>query len=97
MVDQMAEVDGKGAFIVEVEGKAEDEVAECRAYLAKCPADDPDVLVDGACCDLKDGRHEAARAGFESARDAGGSETTTVTFCPNMVPQCAQGWSPVHP
>ena len=50
----------------------EDEVAECRAYLAKCPADDPDVLVDGACCDLKDGRHEAARAGFESARDAGG-------------------------
>ena len=47
-------------------------MAECRAYLAKCPADDPDVLVDGACCDLKDGRHEAARAGFESARDAGG-------------------------
>ena len=50
----------------------EDEVAECRAYLAKCPADDPDVLVDGACCDLKDGRHEDARAGFESARVAGG-------------------------
>ena len=50
----------------------EDEVAECRAYLAKCPADDPDVLVDGACCDLKDGCHEAARAGFESARIAGG-------------------------
>ena len=50
----------------------EDEVAECRAYLAKCPADDPDVLVDGACCDLKDGRHDAARAGFENARVAGG-------------------------
>ena len=50
----------------------EDEVAECRAYLAKCPADDPDVLVDGACCDLKDGRHDAARVGFENARVAGG-------------------------
>ena len=35
MVDQMAEVDGKGAFIVEVEGKAEDEVAEWGAFVCR--------------------------------------------------------------
>ena len=48
----------------------EDDLAGCRARLDECPSDDPDVVVNLACCMLKEGRLEEARTRFLDAQQA---------------------------
>ena len=48
----------------------EDDTATCRARLDRCPPDDPDVAVNVACCLLKEGKFEEARAKFADAQQA---------------------------
>ena len=48
----------------------EDDLAGCRARLEECPSDDPDVVVNLACCMLKEGRFEEARTRFLDAQQA---------------------------
>ena len=48
----------------------EDDLAGCRARLDECPSDDPDVVVNLACCMLKEGRFEEARTRFLDAQQA---------------------------
>ena len=50
----------------------EGDTAACRSFLDQMPADDLDAVVNRACCDLKDGNHEEARAALDDATRRGG-------------------------
>ena len=46
----------------------EDELDLCRQFLERCPSDDPDVVVDQACVELKDGYIDLAISQINDAK-----------------------------